>query len=388
MRRDFTSLLPLLLSVVASSCLSIRQDLTKKDCRRYVIYPPQHVDELVSDRIAHNWLRAMKDRPAKSQCDTIVSYASSKAFFMLEDIDNTEPLKTALADNAKRGRLFRRFGATHVIALAPQNIKGAEVITAEVYALSPFVKDSPRHLLTKLDLPAKEEKIIRHQHPWSSMFKRLNLLPNSVALGYSNSTLDNTLVTDKKVYLYSEEDRSSLPPIISSLWIGNISHRYSAGMWDLSAEWFGSLITRYTDSRMVLTPIGNPDSFDPDKVPPEERTVYTMVTFASVPVIGGELAFYSPLGTTFVSLSGGVGLAYSSDSLGGSQTKPVMALAIDLGHRIFFNDHIFTHLVVTAVSFTPDLVKNQYIAYQGRSTAMLGLGYYFPQVKTWARRMI
>lgn len=43
---------------------------------------------------------------------------------------------------------------------------------------------------------------------------------------------------------------------------------------------------------------------------------------------------------------------------------------------------------MSGVFFTPDLVKNQYVAYQGRTLFMAGIGYYFPQVKTWARRML
>ena len=366
------------------ACLTIRQDMTKTACRKYLIYPPRHADELVSDRMARNAQRTLKSHLGK--CDVLVDYDEGKAFFLLLDISNADTLSDGLNEASRRGRLNRRFGATHVIELVPKSARNGVVLTTSVYALAPFVADAPRQLPTRLELNEKEGEIIKSRHPLRALFNKLNLLPNSVMAGYSYSQIYNRRVENKEVYEYSQKDRSPFPPIISSLWIGNLRHRYAKGLWDVSVDGFGSIIMTYTYSRFVMTPIKEP--FFPDKVPDQDRQVYDVSVMAAIPVVGGELAFYTPLGTSFFWASAGWGPTYMNDSWGASNFKMAVAVDLAIGHRIFINDHIFVQLVSNATTFYPDLVKNDYFIYHSQGRAVLGVGTYFPQVKTWARRMM
>ena len=170
-------------------------------------------------------------------------------------LDHSTPMTAALEEPGPRARVVHGLGATHMINLNRVNDDGQLYLSPEVYALEPFVKVSSEGL-PKMPLVDEEASVP------SSVFSNLtywalDLIPNSFSIGSMSRTLENKREQEGRVRETFQRNRSLLPPIVSSVDVRNINHRYSYSLWDTSLDWYGSYMLHWLDREVRYIPRGS-----------------------------------------------------------------------------------------------------------------------------------
>jgi hypothetical protein len=249
------------------------------------------------------------------------------------------------------------------------------------------VEESLGDLPASVSVSQKDLTAITRRHPLRHFFKGLNLLPNSFATGFGGPSLGfETSV--KNVHTYEERERSQLPAFVAATAIRRIQHRYQYDTFDTSGDWFGYLLVNYIDSYAKWTPVKDPSAFNPDAVPAEERYDYIVEGMVVGPVIGYEVAVYSPLGTYGIGLGFGLGISGLRDSFQERRWKGHFLTVVSINYRAFITDRLFSTLTFSLYGASPNLISNDHFDIGGRGYFLLGLGYYFPESSSMARKIL
>ena len=367
-----------------SGCLTLEADFTERKCRTYVLYPPRHEDDQVSDRIATKWI-AQSD---VESCDKLVEYEEAKPFIsMLGGRHDLSPTKI-LEDEAKRARLVKRFRATHLIELTVKTSASEPAIMTKVYALSPFKEDSLQSLPRTVALSKKDLTAINRRHPLRAYFKALNLLPNSIASGFGTPNISASATIANSAHIYENKEVDGLPTLLSSITLRNIQHRYQYDNFDFSMTSFGSLIFNYIDNVVTWTPIANPETFDPQAVPESERSRYRVQGVLLAPTVGLDFSGYTPLGTFGIGLGIGPGISRMKSTIQPEEWGFHVVIPVYISYRAFISDRFFLTIWVATNASTPPLIKDDFLTIGGRGFVLLGLGYYFAESRSFFRKIL
>ena len=367
-----------------SGCLTIDSDFTEKKCRTYVLYPPGHEDDQVSDRIATSWLA---EADIKS-CDKLIDFEESKPFLALLGAHPNLPPSKILKDEAKRARLVKRFRATHLVELTVKTSASEPSIMAKVYALSPFQEDSLKELPRTVALSKKELDVIKHRHPLRAFFKTLNLLPNSIASGFGSSSISATPTVEKSAHVYETKEVDGLPTFLSSITLRNIQHRYQYDYFDFSVSSFGSLIFNYIDNIVSWIPIENPETFDPEAIPKGDYLQYRVNGVLLAPTLGLDLSGYTPLGTFGFGLGIGPGISHMRSTGQRAKSQLHLVMPFYISYRAFITERFFFTLWTTVNVISPPAIKDDMFTINGRNFFLLGLGYYFAESRSFFRKLL
>jgi hypothetical protein len=323
----------------------------------------------------------------KYECDSFVSYKDSKEFLKLVSIDNGVSLEGAFNDSAKRNRLIKEFSATHIIELDAQKHESSAILKTNVYALNPYRKDKMRDLPKKLSVSKEIESRIDNSEDFETFYKALHLIPNAISVGASfrNSIVLNKKASGKDILLIEEKELSKIPSLVSSLWIGNINHRYTYGVIDYSFSFFASLNLQNVYSRLsyVETPenaSGSSEQVSETKISninAEDEREFFFEFLSVAPLFGVELSLYAPLGTAFASLSVGPGYVYTNSSESAVSHDYTFVNVFALGYRAFVTDSIFFQTILSTSGYSRKIAETEHFEVDSNSSLLLGVGYYF-----------
>lgn len=365
-------------------CLTVQEDFTERDCRTYILYPPRHEDGQISDRIASTWILQRK----LNKCDKFINFEDSKSFITMLGGQHDKSLIKALKYEAKRARLVKRFRATHIVELTVNQDSDDPAIITKVFALSPFTEDSLGDLPGTVSLSKKDLNVITRRHPLRAYFKALNLLPNSLASGIGTPSVSAQPTVVNGAHVYDQKEVDSLPTLLSSITLRNIQHRYQYDHFDFAMSSFGSIVFNYIDNIITWTEISDPERFEPEAVPDEQRYRYRVQGAILAPVVGLDFTGYTPMGALSFGVGIGPGISTMKSTTRDQKWLGHIMIPVYLSYRAFINERFFFTLWVTVNSINPPLIQDNFLTINGRSFALMGIGYYFAESKSFIRKLL
>lgn len=366
------------------------EDLTSEDCRIYVVYPPYHSDSLVSTKIAKEWMAHTTLQP----CDRIVGYDQGLEFLVLVGAHNLSDIKEILSKKIIRQRIRQHLKATHVISIKTDTgtpTRRDARAKATVYRLFPYKLDTPKGLGKEMLLVDDQKRPLIKPHAYRKFFKFLDILPNSMALGFSGKNLNQ--YTIKRIFIIEEKNRTILPPIFSSFEFSSILHPFQFDHYfDFNLRPYSTLSFHYIDTNILWGYLPDPHVQDPSTIPLSERRTYYIQGIFLAPLVGIEFSLISALGTTFLGAAIGPGFSYVQDTYQLPKGSFHSDIQVSLGHRAFLTswgyERLYVSLGATTDSLFPPLVENEDFTITGRTGVLLGLGYYFPERQYLVRKAL
>lgn len=364
--------------LLLAGCSTTGEKALPLKCHIYAVAPPEHYDEKASRYIVEAWKKSIAKKLRK--CDRFIDQDKALAAFRLLNLDYDKPFDEGDFGRQQAERLQMETNATHLIDLKYKIKKGVLQIRPNILRLTPFKHEQKIAVagIAKVALPKNSP--IKQASKKAIQVRGLSFLPNSVRVGYSNYYLRNDLVEDGTLEQLDRRSESLLPPLITGISVTSVEHPFGFDTWDISFRGLFSLNAFFVDESYSFRTPANPPL--PASDPKEYRVVYTQVA----PEISGEVSLHWILGATYMSLGIGGGMSYLNDTYD-RRFGFVITIPLTIGHRAFITERIYLDLFVYAGSFNPG-INNEVFACGQRSGAFFGLGYFFPDAKTYLRRAL
>ena len=186
-----------------------------KACRDFLVLPPEHEDEKVSDHIFEIW----RDRVGRmlGSCDDILDFEGSKDTFDLFGISHETPFEVDRFTSSQMQDLTERSVATHIVQLNDRIRRGRIFFKVKAYKMPEFFPVKIAKVTRSWSRKLRQAELISGiTDPWAVF--GVSLIPNSLLFGFSTSTISN-VKTDEEYREVDFKKKSFLPPLISGFGI-------------------------------------------------------------------------------------------------------------------------------------------------------------------------
>ncbi|MFT6069703.1 MAG: hypothetical protein ACJAT2_001516 [Bacteriovoracaceae bacterium] len=289
--------------------------------------------------------------------------------FIYRGIDlyaNTEPLKI------KRrfiNEIGHKFGATHLLHFSIEETKTEFIVTPKLYDIFTF-KSEEASFLNKY-LIEKEKQTPANF--WRRALRNIDFFPNALTLSYSARPKEKRIVVADPTQ-NGEFDTSThpeaFPKFLTLFSVESVHHPQFFSSWD----WGAFLSPNFGASSFRTSYSINGTAYNYD------FESYHMGYTAS-------LTGFTPIGQLNIGI-GLLGSYYSlSDNTGYENSKFGLIVKLNLSYHKFFNERFY--FTAGQRFYSPSKETTQKNEYQLESWGeyYMGFGYYFPEVKTIARKL-
>jgi hypothetical protein len=352
----------------------IRPALAEETCANQVaVVPPLVRDPVLGRALVSQVLEQLKDETLVQPCFLFQEFEESLDAFDYVGLNFYFSVDPEALGASQVRKLQKSLTATHLLFIRydPASLRAYAYIYEMVAEGELELKTSQRLKLQRVPLVAAETP---------TYLRALGLLtPNSVSLGFSQTTVDMDLREDLEKL--SDKDRGGLPPILSSISFNKISHRDGFGLFDVGLSVFPGTFLFAINQDTVVAKKTLPQT-------QEEFATLHVEAYGTCTNLNGEFALYSPLGTTYLSAGYGPCLL----GVGKEQQDAIITLNLagrpKFGHRIFTSQDLYLYLEFDALVFAERIYDSELAHSTSILRAVMGLGWYLTDVeslfiKTW-----
>lgn len=324
--------------------------------RRILILPPWHQDEQASDEMV-----AALERKIKLKNGDYVSFKEAKSYLHLNGISNFRINDPRDINEHTLRKISYKFNLTHLMFVKVVK-KGSE------FNLSPVIYD-----VFDFDKVRKLNPIqIQIQHRVKNTFlsyllDTISFFPNAATIGYmTNPNVDiegSHRSTDGKGQSTSRHP-DSFPKILSSLGLETVHHSMFFDSWDI--DFF--LSPSFTSSAWKSS-----------------YSDYSINVQTYNAMFGGFVVGQTPFGQLSVGFSLGLLYLNAQDSLGRKTYKGTMGTKVSIDYKYFFGERWYLTLGANIYGLGDRTLSYQEYHLKTWTTSFVGIGYYFPEVRSLVR---
>ena len=340
-----------------------------KQTKRTIIGFPISIGQgELANQIMSFWKKNIFEK--QSSEDTFVWNQDVEDAFVYRGVDlyaNTNPKKI------KRrfvNEIGLEFGGTHFLHFEVKEETKHFQITPKLYDAFTFVEEKTNYLKS---FKMKKKKRTAFNY-WKKILRNIDLFPNAITLTYSGNPKEQREVgldPTKSGEYKTNKHPDAFPKIFTTVGVESVRHPQFFSSWD----WGGFLSPNFGASSWRSSYIleGTEYNFD-----------FESYNFG----YNASLTGFSPLGQ----LSIGIGLTGSyfsmSDSRGYQESKIGLMTRTFINYSKFFNERLYFTSGVRFYSPSKSITGKTEYTLEAWNEYYVGLGYYFPEVKTFARRLL
>ena len=345
------------------SCIHNKED--NLTCSKYIVIPPTS-NQTQAQNIYATWYATARTK--LEGCDAIISYRDSLDITYLMNIQNTENFHFQNLKNIHIRNLKSNYNITHIIFF-DEDLNHRTLKQSLVYSLSPLkqLKNDPLSFTFEIkEIPYEDESPNRIR-----LRKYLPHLPNSFFIENANFASINE--QDKNQYQeLSSKDNSKLPNLISAFGISNVLHPkgYNDNTFE-SDFYIGVSFPALNKTYRYLNTQDN------------QETDFHLKFYGILPSLNVDLMYFNALGTSSISFGVGPSLYYLQENNSTAFRWISANFIFGIGHRAFLSDRFYIELQSRAVSMLKPLVNSPEFKTTILTRVMIGLGYYFPEWKSF-----
>lgn len=351
-------------------------------CRRFLVVPPAHYDEKLSDALVLAWIK--RSKASLGGCHTYVEQATGKELFAYLNIDHETPvrnLKTLGDRNVKA--LGYRAQASDLVILETTDRRGNAVVARPVIYDMHTRKVAAREASLGVT-PQTGAGPGKTGHPeW--LIRAVNFMPNAVSLGFSTQTIhDNRTEKGSDLKILEEHDERSLPTYVSGWSVHSVDHPEGFAPWDVHVAITPELSTGYIQKRFKMA------RTDAVGFPTDEPFDHRFAFFYVAALANAGVTGHTPLGAFGASI--GAGMAYFDvhddiDRL--RRAAPIFSVGVQ--YTAFVTRDVF--LLVDASTYgllgsRKPLFEHELLRIDGFQSIRVGLGYFLPVLRRFARDLL
>jgi hypothetical protein len=344
--------------------------------RRVAIAPPRADNEVLSDELALVLQSRLKEKYPGVE---VIPYDESLNSFARYSYTN----ETVTPDEF-RDDLYFKLGVTHVIESETfKNEKQIVIVSS--------VKDIYTEKVTERFENTLENKDVRSLNKGffgAQLVSLMSIVPNTVAFNFANyfvgieeETLDLTTQYRSRI----EREPSALS-LLTGFTLKNIKSSEIVKRWRPTVRLVPSLVLSYNRFRFERD-IGN------ELVGTSFRWYTGSIGF------GPEFALEMPVGLIYFNLIPSLGASVVTWSKDGDKSdfRGSFALEVEMGYLVFVSQNVNLRFYVNALGANKDQWGSVLSSATGRDIKVdsagfgsvgFSLGYYFPQIRSTARRMV
>lgn len=279
---------------------------------------------------------------------------------------NTEPLKIKRRFINEIGHKFK---ATHLIHFSIEETDSAFIIQPKLFDIFNFKEEEKEYL--KSYTVEKEKRTPANY--WKRALRNIDLFPNAITLSYQGKATEKRIVAADPTQngeFKTSTHPEAFPKLLTLISMESVHHPQFFSSWD----WGGFLSPNFGASSWRTSYLigGSPYNYD-----------FESYHFG----YSASLSGFSPIGQ--INIGAGLLASYFSlsDNKGYQSTKLGLIFKLNMSYHKFFNERFYFTAGQRFYSPSKETTnKNEYLL-DSWSEYYVGLGYYFPEVKTLARKL-
>ncbi len=346
---------------------------SKEKCKSIVMLPIDGENYRFEHKVYGAWQQKFSNN-SSNDCDKIIDPKTTDDFF--------DRLKGGSVSEYDLNRRYKRelsskYNATHAVQLQEVDQKGVKSYQAKIFQLaksakSKFAKLDPKFNLG-LDLIGQDYVESRR---WTNKAKAalITLIPNSLIFSFNSSNLNNNIDSSVELDISQLQESNQF---ISGWGVTSMDHPDAFLSWDHRLRFFPSLDYKIERFRVEIDEEvpGFSSEFD-----------FSFVSIAAYYNLGYTV--YTPFGGTRFELGTGASWfgVYGDESL--KKNHFVTSFRGGLSHTVFLSDSLFLTAGGRFSAFSKKIIKNQIMDTDAIVSFRVGLGYYFPNLKSIASRAV
>lgn len=349
-------------------------------CRTFIVAPPHHDDESISDQIAERWIKEFMKQDLAA-CDEVIEYEEGKKFFSYINQSYSTPIEERLVTGFHGRFIGSSTDASHVVILDEKFVLGDRFIAAKFVDLH---RDKTDNTIAVPPLPIPKELVrLERDRGWGAKIARhLHLFPNAAVFSLSfvdahqlNEHAYNEDMKIKSVRRDNELHNRSIP----GFYLTHVEHPESFRQWDYDLDAFPSFTAKYGHWDFTI----DPDARDKED---EDEHLRLLIAFTGI-FYNGKITLHTPAGAfgLGVGFGGMIVKVHTNDGL--DLTKPTTGYIFLMDYVAFINPDLYftggTQLTGFGERFESERFKlNTW------SEAYMGIGFFFPDARTYVRRAL
>jgi hypothetical protein len=346
-----------------------------KYCRRIVVAPVGFEVGSVSDHIVESWIRQAQGR--MTGCDVVLPNELSVDVMELLEYDHLRP--PSLKDNSEFDRLARvgyDLQATHLVILEIIEHESSIIAHPKIYDLHTRVLAKDDTTIQSYSVPIRIERgyVDAAKSRWFLSWV-LNNTPNAIQFNpYVSTDLTNRKLTGNLKEVDAHV-RQRLPNYLSNWEIRSTPSPAAYPKWGFDLNWTYSFATSY---------FNNSYKFARKDESPEVIYPYSIEVGYLTGVVKGYATAFTPLGGISLYLGTGPVFGALQDDYIEQAYFGSMLLNLGSEYMLPFTDRIYMTIRFDTYMVMGQIVDNQVFELGGWSSAILGLGYFLPEMRRMA----
>jgi len=342
-------------------------------CRKFLVVPPRHDDEFVSEQLAQTWASNIRGR--LRSCDTVLPTGDAEAELAYFNVNHNSDFSIDKIDRADFNRIGFETKATHIVLL-DYSLKGTLLeIVPTIYDIHDLRKWSGSSDL-RVALP-KGDMILSggNKSWWRALYA---FLPNSFYFAPFYTRQMNFDSNASDIGHSGYHTNNLFPNYITGFGFIRVDHPSAFGVWGASLHLYPSINTVYTNTTQNLTRTTAPNIGAPFD---REFVLYGGMAVGKV-----DATLHTPLGA----ISGLVGLGflplwYETDIEGDSGLNYNPIVTAGFRYVIFTSQNVY--IFASAESVTRATGDNLATAREVRlidyQETSFGVGYFLPSLRRY-----
>lgn len=223
--------------------------------------------------------------------------------------------------------------------------------------------------------PFKMKKEVKtSKNYWKRILRNIDLLPNAVTISHHTQPVEKRDVqatSGQSGQFHTNNHPSAFPKLVTMFGVESVRHPQFFSNWD----WGGFLSPHFGASSWRSSfPIAS-ETYDFD--------------FQSYYLgYNATLTGFSPLGQITVGIGINASYVILNDSRGLNEAKVAPMIVYLMNYKKFFNDRFYFTFGTKFFDVDNSVTGKLEYTLKNWNEAYVGLGYYFPEVKTFARRLL
>lgn len=337
-------------------------------CASYLVVPPRHPDEKVSDFLVARWVERVKDE--LRECDGVVDHAEAKLALSRYGIGHRATFEL---EKTRREHLYEvghRTKATHLVLLTHERDR-------ELLAMRATVLDIHRLLPVSQEafvVDVADEPLFHQPTLMNYLVESISILPNG--LGFSPGLRGFYAAPAPgigKLELRDPTDR--LSSLATSWTLTSVENPARYGRWKVRAELSPAVSLAYVSRRAWLEPFAG----EPFEL--ETRFFHTVLVF------GPQVFFHTPIGAFSSSFRMGPGVGWMR---AGEETDVTLRIfsQFDFAYTAFPTDNIFVRFAFAVTETGSQHLQTEHFGVAGWNEASVTVGFHLPQIYSLVRNLL
>ncbi len=347
-------------------------------CLRYIVVPPSHFDGAFSDYIATQWMMRVSAR--SDECMRFADYNQAKEHFLYLNLDHQQEITVHKIGRQKSFELGQALRGSHFVFLKMQEDGGVVRVTPQVFDIvrQKAIADTEFQKNMTVDVPAvtKLKQVKSHR----LLIQSFTLIPNSVTFSQNKFEMEMIEQSTYKQLGDAEEVRS-LPTYLSNWGLTSIDHPRGYNIWDYAFQIYPSLHSSYQERNY---------KFETNELTKEVYRYNLKFMFLTT-MFNAAATGHTPVGAFRISVGAGLAYINARDTFATTnQVAPLLGVNASytafLSQDVFFFSEVSNFSVQGGSKSAP--IDNEFFRLMDWSVASVGLGYFVPTLRSYARGVI